>query len=186
MEKNKKNEFNFHEALSVIPKDNYHLIVEFKDKKVDYDMQHLFEKYPVFQRLKEDESLYHGVVVDTGGYGLVWNGDIDLSATSIWYDGTTIETYPMEENMECEPSEIEFHEALSVIPEDNYHLIVEFKDKKVDYDMNPLLESCDKYHDLKEKEVFNSVKVDFIGGALLWPKEVDLSTDEIWNSGITI
>lgn len=51
-------------------------------------------------------------------------------------------------------NEFDFREALSVVPEDNYHLIVEFKDKKVDYDMNPLLETSDKYRDLKEKKVY--------------------------------
>ena len=83
-------EYKFHKALHVTPKDNYHLIVEFEDKTVDYDMSSLFERFDVFKELKEDKQLYQSVRIDFNGEALIWNDHIDLSTDGVWEKGLTI------------------------------------------------------------------------------------------------
>lgn len=53
-----------------------------------YDFKPLFEKYPVFEPLK-NESLFAQANIDCGGYGLMWTDDIDIDASEIWYNGVT-------------------------------------------------------------------------------------------------
>jgi hypothetical protein len=36
-------------------------------------------------------GLFELVRVDMGGYGIVWNENLDLSSEDIWHDGTPIE-----------------------------------------------------------------------------------------------
>ena len=77
----------FHTIKSVKPLKNMILDVVFNNgvnKK--YDLKGLLEKYEVFKALK-DEKTFNGVKVDTGGYGIVWNDEIDLSSEEIWNNG---------------------------------------------------------------------------------------------------
>ena len=46
----------------------------------------------MFSPLKEDRSLFYSVTVDQGGYGIVWNDDIDISCDELWANGKTIKT----------------------------------------------------------------------------------------------
>ena len=176
-----------HEAKSVIPTDDYHLIVEFEDKTVDYDMTELFESFPVFQRLKEDDNLYKSVYVDLGGYGLVWNDDIDVSTHTIWHNGKTLETHEVVKQEEKEEVKYVFHTAKSVVPTDDYHLIVEFEDKTVDYDMTELFERFPVFQKLKEdKDLYKSVKPSPGGYGLIWNDDIDVSSNHVWYTGTTI
>ena len=43
-----------------------------------YDVKPLMEKIPVFKMLGYVHGLFEQVRVDTGGYGIVWNDEIDL------------------------------------------------------------------------------------------------------------
>lgn len=43
------------------------------------------EKYSIFKRL--DKELFNKVIVDSGGYGISWNEEIDLAAEEIWENG---------------------------------------------------------------------------------------------------
>lgn len=58
----------------------------------DYNMAPLVEKLPVFAELKEDTQAFYCVEVDVGGYGIVWNDDLDLSCDELWEHGVTVET----------------------------------------------------------------------------------------------
>jgi hypothetical protein len=40
----------------------------------------------VFQILK-DEAFFKAVRVDSGGYGIVWSDDVDLSEYELWVNG---------------------------------------------------------------------------------------------------
>jgi len=40
----------------------------------------------VFKEL-ENEELFNKVRVDLGGYGIIWNEEIDLSSEEIWANG---------------------------------------------------------------------------------------------------
>ena len=83
----------FHKVKSIIPIDNYRLIVQFSEgiSKI-YDVAPLFEAIPVFNKLKEKPGLFANVFVDTGGYGVVWNDEIDLSCDELWENGTDFKT----------------------------------------------------------------------------------------------
>ena len=56
-----------------------------------YDVKPLVTRFPVFEALK-DETLFASVELDQGGYGIVWNDDIDLSCDELWEHGTEIKT----------------------------------------------------------------------------------------------
>jgi hypothetical protein len=69
---------------------NYRLLVTFQNGIVkEYDCTPLLEK-AVFRPLRE-ASLFNQVVVGGGGYGIVWNDDIDLSEAKLWLNGVTVE-----------------------------------------------------------------------------------------------
>lgn len=78
----------FHKIKSVEPADNFVLIVTFINmEKIEYDLKPLIENEPRFAILKEDINKYAKVQVDSGGYGISWSDDIDLSAEEIWNNG---------------------------------------------------------------------------------------------------
>ena len=51
-----------------------------------YDVKKLIKKHEVFKEL-ENEELFNKVRVDLGGYGIIWNEEIDLSSEEIWANG---------------------------------------------------------------------------------------------------
>ena len=57
-----------------------------------YDMNQLFEKLPVFNYFKDKVEEFYAVNVDMGGYGIVWNDDLDLSCDELWENGIQVET----------------------------------------------------------------------------------------------
>ena len=49
-----------------------------------YDMKPLFEKLPVFRQLQKDPALFTCSSVDTGGYGILGDDELDFKyATSV-------------------------------------------------------------------------------------------------------
>ena len=42
--------------------------------------------------LKDDAELFSSVMVDQGGYGVIWNDDIDISCDELWANGETVDT----------------------------------------------------------------------------------------------
>ena len=83
----------FYKIRYLTPKDNYKLIVEFINGVTkEYDMKKIMEKFPVFNLLLKDKELYYNAYVDTGGYGVVWNEDIDISCNELWTNGKVLKT----------------------------------------------------------------------------------------------
>ena len=82
----------FHKIKNVFPLEDYKLLVQFcvGVTKI-YDVKPLFEWRAVFKNLKEDE-LFYGAYVDTGGYGVVWNDEIDIACDELWAKGEEIKT----------------------------------------------------------------------------------------------
>ena len=79
----------FHKVRSVTPLPNYCLSVSFENGEIkQYDVSPLFEKWEVFQTLKEVDGLFEQVKVDTGGYGVSWNAEIDLACDELYYNGS--------------------------------------------------------------------------------------------------
>lgn len=83
----------FHKVKDVTPLSDFRLSVQFCEgvTKV-YDLKPLFEKFTVFKGLKDKPETFYDVVVDTGGYGIVWNDNIDLSCDELWNNGVTEKT----------------------------------------------------------------------------------------------
>ncbi|MCK4766376.1 MAG: DUF2442 domain-containing protein [Candidatus Aminicenantes bacterium] len=66
----------------------YILVVNFENGvQKKYDFNRNFDN-PVFRDLK-NEYLFKQVKVDTGGYGISWNDDLDLSENELWKNGVT-------------------------------------------------------------------------------------------------
>ena len=77
--------------VKIEPKEEMILIATFADGEVvSFDVKTLFEKYPVFHAL-EDEELFNSVVIDGLGYGISWNDDLDLSSDGIYNKGSHID-----------------------------------------------------------------------------------------------
>ena len=55
-------------------------------------MNPLFDKYPMFLPLKDHPGLFTSVEVDVGGYGVIWNDEIDIACDELFYNGKTIQT----------------------------------------------------------------------------------------------
>ena len=56
-----------------------------------YDVAPLMERFDAFDALR-DERLFDCVTVDVGGYGIVWNDDLDLSCDELWEHGVECAT----------------------------------------------------------------------------------------------
>lgn len=82
----------FHKIKNVSPLPEYKLSVQFTEGVTKiYDIKPLFQKNPIF-RLLENKDLFSSVVVDIGGYGIIWNDDIDLSCDELWHNGLEVKT----------------------------------------------------------------------------------------------
>ena len=83
----------FHKVKAVHALPDYKLSVQFAEGVTKlYDVSPLFDKYAFFLPLKEDAALFGAVMVDQGGYGIVWNDDIDISCDELWANGEEVET----------------------------------------------------------------------------------------------
>lgn len=78
----------FHKIKIIEPKENYFLRAVFEDgtEKI-YDLKPLFTEIPQFEDLKVISGLFESVIIDVGGYGIIWNSELDLSAEEIWSNG---------------------------------------------------------------------------------------------------
>ena len=83
----------FHKIKSVTPLPDYRLNVQFSEGVTkQYDVKSLFDKYPMFLPLKENPELFSSVEVDVGGYGIIWNDDVDIACDELFFNGKTIDT----------------------------------------------------------------------------------------------
>ena len=82
----------FNKVKEVYPLPDMELSVLFANGTTKtYDVKPLTERFQVFQAL-EDVDLFNSVVVDKGGYGVIWNDDLDLSCDELWENGVTEKT----------------------------------------------------------------------------------------------
>lgn len=83
----------FHKIKSVTPLQDYQLSVQFSEGVTKhYDVKPLFDKYPMFLPLKNNPELFSSVEVDVGGYGIIWNDDIDIACDELFFNGERIKT----------------------------------------------------------------------------------------------
>ncbi len=78
----------FHRLKDITPLPDLILKAEFLDgsEKI-YDVKPLMEKIPAFKMLGYVRGLFEQVRVDTGGYGIIWNDEIDLSCDELYENG---------------------------------------------------------------------------------------------------
>ncbi len=83
----------FHKIKNVFALPEYKLSVQFSEGVTKiYDVKPLFDKIPVFADLKDNVQEFFSVSVDVGGYGIVWNDDLDLSCDELWDNGVQVDT----------------------------------------------------------------------------------------------
>ena len=83
----------FHKVKAVNALPDYMLSVQFAEGVTKiYDVKPLFSKWNSFKALKHDFGLFHSVRVDQGGYGIVWNDELDLSCDELFENGETVKT----------------------------------------------------------------------------------------------
>lgn len=77
-----------HRIKFVKPLSDLKILVVFRNGvEIKYDITQLYDKLPQFKELEENRDLYKAVSVDVGGYGLVWNDELDLDAEDVWQYG---------------------------------------------------------------------------------------------------
>ena len=83
----------FHNVKNVNALPDFKLSVQFCEGVTKiYDVATLFEKYSFFLSLKDSPEIFSSVIVDQGGYGIIWNDDIDISCDKLWANGEEIDT----------------------------------------------------------------------------------------------
>ena len=81
----------FHRIKEVVPLRDYQLVIIFESgEKKRYNVNPLFNKWDAFQTLATVKGLFDQVKVDTGGYGISWNDDIDLSCNELYHNGVSL------------------------------------------------------------------------------------------------
>ena len=83
----------FHKIKSVNALPDHRLCVFFSEGVTKlYDVNPLFEKWGAFRALKDSPELFHSVAVGEGGYGVIWNDELDLSCDELYFGGTEVQT----------------------------------------------------------------------------------------------
>ena len=78
----------FHKITSLAMLPDYILLIGFACGEFkQFDLKPLMNKYPPFASLKNVDGLYEQAKIDAGGYGIVWNDDLDISAEGIYEKG---------------------------------------------------------------------------------------------------
>ncbi len=78
----------FYKVKQVVPLDDFVLLVFFENGATKkYDIKRIFKRWESFEILKTAKGLYKQVKVDTGGYGVSWNDDLDLACNELYFNG---------------------------------------------------------------------------------------------------
>lgn len=81
----------FNSIKNVIFKENLIIHVEFQNGETKcYDFKTLFERYPIFKELEKNENLYYNGKIDCGGFGIIFNDEIDIAAEEIFNNGILV------------------------------------------------------------------------------------------------
>lgn len=82
----------FHKIKNVTPLKDFKLSIQFAEGLTKiYDMKKLIENNKIFAELK-DINLFNSVEVDIGGYGIIWNDNIDISCDELFENSKKIDT----------------------------------------------------------------------------------------------
>ena len=77
-----------------------------------------------------------------------------------------------------------FHRIEEIIPLKNMILKIKFKNQKIKYyDVKNVLNKIEEFKVLENVAIFNNVKIDIGGYAIVWNDELDISCEELYNNG---
>ena len=80
-----------HKAIDLQFNSGTSLVLTFEDGKViEYDISSLFPKYPQLKSLTDRSLFTTGKLI--GGYGVIWNDELDIEAETIYEDGKLLRT----------------------------------------------------------------------------------------------
>lgn len=80
----------FHKAVKLEYGNGTTLLLTFESGEVkEYDISVLFKKYPQLEALKKRKLFISGKLM--GGYGIIWNDDLDLETETVYEDGITVD-----------------------------------------------------------------------------------------------
>ena len=83
----------FHKVKKITPLQDYKLSVVFSEGVTKiYDVSKLFSVIDDFKVFLDDPKEFQNVSVDVGGYGIIWNDDLDLSCDELWENGIQVKT----------------------------------------------------------------------------------------------
>lgn len=78
----------FNKITSLQTQKDYILVVGFADNTVKaFDLKPYINKYEPFKQLLNQPGLYESAKIDIGGYGIVWNDDLDVSSDGVYEKG---------------------------------------------------------------------------------------------------
>lgn len=90
----------FHKIKAVSPLPDFCLSIQFAEGVTKiYEVEHLFNKWASFKTLQESPELFSEVEVDVGGYGIIWNDDLDLEVETIYEEGESVDADPIPINL---------------------------------------------------------------------------------------
>jgi hypothetical protein len=82
----------FYTIREVKPLPDLRLLLHFTNDEIkQYDVKPLLNEWESFRSLDIIPGLFNRVQVDIGGYGIVWNDDIDLSCNELYNNGIPIQ-----------------------------------------------------------------------------------------------
>ena len=87
----------YNRILKVNFNSNYVIVCEFNDGSIkEYDFKNLFNKYPIFKRLKDETNLFINGYVASGGCGIIFDDELDIASEEIYNNGVLLEQRKVE------------------------------------------------------------------------------------------
>ncbi len=78
----------FIKITSIAPLPDYILLIGFTTGEYKlFDLKPIIDKYSPFQALINTPGLYKQAKIDVGGYGIVWNDQLDISSEGLYERG---------------------------------------------------------------------------------------------------
>jgi len=78
----------FYKVNAVHPLPDLNLLVIFQNgEQKRYNINPLLDMWEPFKALTTTVGLFEQVKVDSGGYGISWNDEIDLACNELYYNG---------------------------------------------------------------------------------------------------
>ena len=81
----------FHKIKKIQPLSDYKLLVNFASgEQKKYNVESLFDKWESFRAFIFTTGLFEQVQLDSGGYGVSWNDELDLSCNELYNNGKDV------------------------------------------------------------------------------------------------